>query len=245
VRATAVSEFARRVEAAEHNASAPCSCLVLPRDLAAHAEEESEEEEHEQLSDATHLALTIAAGYKEESERLVAHVLDGKGETNAIRMRLAKGNTDTGSLQLQILMTEFATIKAEHCACASKLVRTLALLKGITASGTWLHDTEYFDEMPRFVADVATYVRTNLLKKTDSQLGIGLLDASASANTNGGGGGDTEDAPSPTRLALHSLLDVYKTALEGEGQGVRFNWLARKRARRSSGGEAARNVRGG
>lgn len=243
--------FDRRIHAAEADAAAPRSCLFLPRALAGRGSDDDdsesgsgsdEERAPTSMSDATHLILTVAAGYAKEVERMESHVQQGKGEANSIRQRLNKGNTDTGNLQLSVLTAEFAAIKDERCPTARKLMRTLCLLNSMTSGyPLWLHDTEFFDEVPGFVAEVATYLRTNLLKKSDEQLGIGI---EGPDGHNAGAGGPDDAEPSEARKALHLLLDKYKKQLEQEDEDVRFTWLARKRARRSSDG-GVRNVRGG
>merc|ERR1712224_770827 len=91
--------------------------------------------------------LWLPAEYSTVVKRMRMHCHKGHGESEEIKKRLDKGNTDTGNLKIAIFEAEFEAVKqmqSESCsgAIASKLCSMLALTQTMCEDMYWMHDNE-------------------------------------------------------------------------------------------------------
>merc|ERR1711865_1047480 len=105
----------------------------------------------------------LSAYWREERERVEGHIRWGDGESESIKKRLDKGNTDTGNLKLMMLEHEFNAVKRN----------LLALAMVFANEPFWMHDNEDPEAVAAVLKDLAIYLRTNLLKLSDAELELG------------------------------------------------------------------------
>lgn len=167
-------------------------------------------------SASTHVPLWLPKEYHDIRKRVLAHCWNGEGECEHIRARLEKGNTDSTNVQLAIFTAEFQALKEMRTGLSAvqKLMTVLALLEAMCLRTTWCHDIEYdaVDEAEKLVSSIGEYLRLNLLRKTDAELGL---------DSHGG----------TPREALHGMLALRKKQLEEEegNVSIKFSYIARKR----------------
>ena len=160
------------------------------------------------------------AFYTAERDRIAAHE-GGAGEAPYMKKRLCKGNTDSGNLRIALFEREFRCIQGRRgwgeprkLTKPQQLLGTLALVETMVCSWPWMHDNEGPTAVRKLYADIAAYLRTNLLKLTDDALGIGPSPG-------------LEDVAGTNRAALYHFLEFHKKKLvtEGpEGEAVKFNF---------------------
>ena len=158
----------------------------------------------------------LSAYWREERERVEGHIRWGDGESESIKKRLDKGNTDTGNLKLMMLEREFNAVKRNlrYTECgtrqtnAQKLCTILALAMVFANEPFWMHDNEDPEAVAAVLKDLAIYLRTNLLKLSDAELELGADQSEAEG--------------SAARAALYVLLDSIKARFEQESYRGRY-----------------------
>ena len=160
------------------------------------------------------------AFYTAEKARIKAHE-GGAGEAPHIKKRLSRGNTDSGNLRIGLFEREYHCIKGSRgygeprkLTKPQQLLGTLALVNTMVFSWPWMHDNEEPAAVRKLYADIATYLRTKLLKLTDDELAIGPSPG-------------LEDIAGTNRTALYHFLEFHKKKLatEGpEGEAIKFNF---------------------
>lgn len=151
--------------------------------------------------------LWLPKFYKEEVGRIGAHVC-GEGETIEIKRRLDKGNTDTGNLTIDIYNREFSCIKESRLRGLSvqdQLTAIIALLFRMRYNEYWMHDNEFPEYVAKLINEIATLLRTKLLRKTDSELNF-------------------EDDDGKTRAALYLTLEHFKKELLKVDSSFKLNY---------------------
>jgi len=187
-------------------------------------EDEDEEEEEIMMSLDTHYVLWLPAFWEEELSRMRGH-FNGDQESNTIKQRLQKGNTDTGNLTMNILSSEYEHIKS-YRSIPKKFVGALALVYAATEDPHWMMDNEFPEEISKIWKTISSYFRNTLLKKTDQELGLGLPNDSV----------DSEGF-SDSRKALYILLAFRAAAfndIEDYGGKVEFKWKPNKSRKRKT-----------
>mmetsp|Transcript_19800 Transcript_19800/g.29433 ORF Transcript_19800/g.29433 Transcript_19800/m.29433 type:complete len:514 (-) Transcript_19800:174-1715(-) len=195
------------------------------------ADYDSEEEEDDEppplmySNDTVHV-LWLPLEYPNEHKRCFGHFLRGEGESRSIQKRLEKGNTDTGNITISIFESELAYMKKRGRTLREKFATALSLTEASTYGYmSYAHDNEFPEELAKCVSTLATFWRTNLLKMTDDELGIG--DGSAVP----------EGALSPSREALYTILHNSAKRFEemsDYGVPIKFNWKPGKSRKRKS-----------
>jgi len=164
----------------------------------------------------THV-LWLPAEYAAVKKRMRMHCFDGHGESEEIKKRLDKGNTDTGNVKIAIYEAEFEAIKQRKgpTVLASKLCALLALIQTMCEDMDmyWMHDNEDPEAVQSLLKSIAGYWRNTVLnhKNDDATLGLGATSDPA------------ERACS--REALVHLLKFYQKKIETSNDdiGIKFN----------------------
>merc|ERR1712178_184810 len=162
---------------------------------------DSDDEGSKPVTAETHHILWLPEHWSKIRKRVFDHCLEGEGETEQIKQRLTLGSTDSGNLKVQVFEAEFEALKLPQFSSSEKFCLALALVEAMRTDSYWMHDNECPDEIAQLVRDIATYFRTNLLKKSDEELEIHIPE-----------GAPTEVASS--RPGLYALLDMYAKGLQ-------------------------------
>merc|ERR1719221_767051 len=130
-------------------------------------------EEAEIVNEDTHHILWLPEAWSKIRTRVFNHFMAGEGETESFKHRLNLGTTDGGNLKVSMLEAEFEAFKqARQLSSADKFCIALALVQAARTDDYWMHDNECPDELASVLRDIAKHFRTNLLKKSDEELGI-------------------------------------------------------------------------
>ena len=99
-----------------------------------------------------------------------------------------------------------------------------------------MRDNEYQEELAELVREFADYWRTAILKRSDAELGLGLLaaDDDHSSSSNGNNKENPDDDISESRRALYSLLKSRAGEFENFNGKMKFNWKPVKRRKRTA-----------
>eukprot|EP01048_Picozoa_sp_COSAG05_P005935 COSAG05_NODE_367_length_10739_cov_10.311842_3_plen_595_part_00 len=186
--------------------------------------------------------LWLPACFERENERVRDHVNEGKGECEEIKKRLQKGNTDTGNLKISMFAAELNAIRVggPHSSTpAEKLCSCVAIALAFAQDTWWMHDNEYPEGVVSVVFELATFLRTVLLKLSDAELELGAVTvstAAAAATTMDEQQAATTSPPeeeeelmADSRAALYALFEFCKRQFIGTGGGehgpcVSFNY---------------------
>jgi hypothetical protein len=118
----------------------------------------------------TREVLWLPIFFKEEMGRVRRH-LHGEGESEEIKKRLAKGNTDTGNLKISIFEREFRAIKdrervhvspgemwesAPPFTLQQNLCAMLALVLAMAQDTYWINDNEFPEEIEKIIKAMGT-----------------------------------------------------------------------------------------
>lgn len=174
-------------------------------------DDDDDESEEEIVTGDSHYILWLPEGWSKIRKRVSEHFMEGEGETEALKHRINLGTTDGGNLKVSMLEAEFEAFKqSRQLSSADKFCTALALVQSARADSYWMHDNECPDELAHILRDIASHFRTNILKRSDEELGI--------------------EAPTPSspvmrssRTGLYALLDIYANQLK-EGCGSKLNF---------------------
>lgn len=153
--------------------------------------------------------------FREELQRMVAHVHEGAGETRDYAIRLKRCTTDSGNLKVLLVAAEWDAIRLKrrgrNLSISESLCATLALIVTMFHDSYWLHDNEDLETAAKTVREIGDYFRSTLMKKTDQELGIGLTS-------------DTADREL-SRTALCGGLERVKSRFNELSSALfKFNW---------------------
>ena len=191
--------------------------LILPKPSANAAqdsdEEDSEDEEEEEgkmkkqpeISAETHCVAWLPPSFWDVKRRVRAHMWEGAGETDDIKRRMMKGNTDTGNLKVGILAAELNALKHDGREFygrdwALRFSAAMALADAVSSDTYFLHDNEDPDECEDVLAALAGYLKNSLLSRTDEEIGIGAPGETP----------DPDTGLTPSRQAVYHWLDLIK-----------------------------------
>mmetsp|Transcript_10653 Transcript_10653/g.21881 ORF Transcript_10653/g.21881 Transcript_10653/m.21881 type:complete len:366 (-) Transcript_10653:1438-2535(-) len=174
------------------------------------------EAEEEVMNSENTYVLWLHPKFFSEHSRLLGH-FSGEGESMDIKNRISYGNTDSGNILVEICESNWKYIKSRSSKMWSKLCSVLAITVVVSERSFWMEDNEHPELVQKFVQELAAYWRTNLLRKTDAHLGIGLDGEIVPA-----------DEMSESRKAIYQILkgaqDCFES-IEDQGRGkLRFNW---------------------
>jgi len=192
----------------------------------------------------THDVLWVPKDFHAQSDRMDGR-FNGKGEAIDIQHRLQMGITDSGNLMLMIFDSECKFVKKQRSSSA-KFASALALTLVASSFLFQIVDNEDPGSLSKMIKWLADYWRSRLLKKTDTELGLGLDGAARS------GAGATpsitnkenldDGGMSEQRRILYNLLaDITKSF---EGHGYKFYWKPSRSRKRSCSATAQKDAGG-
>lgn len=176
---------------------------------------DSEDEEGNPETNQFYEPLWLPECYKTYYRQIYNHFMAGEGESSDIKMRLEKGNTDTGNIKEMLFQRQLAYVKKIR-STQEKFAATLALTMVISYDGYWMMDNECPDEVKKGIRNLATLWRNNLLALDDSALGIGIEDGTDEPLDDKG--------LSHSRSLLYNLMTTLAKNIGSMESVGRFNW---------------------
>lgn len=180
-------------------------------------EDETMKEESHFITPDSHQPFWLPKAYIDHHARIQNHFKLGLDESVSIQMRLEKGDTDAGNIQIAMFEKHLEYVKA-LTSVKERLAAVFALSKVGAYNFHWLIENDDPQKVQMLIKELASIWKNDLLKSDDEILGLGLKKESHSQIA--------DDSPSSSRELLFNFLDSLKETYEacGDDGEIKFDW---------------------